>query len=545
MRTLSSVVLAALVSGAAFAQPLLPASTLRFLPDTLDLGAVDLGVLQQELRLVNTADVALELRQPFALGERVLALDSPLSIPPHDTLEVLLQLDLDDDIDLDDVLLVESPQLFGPASVPLRARPRSERAMWRGAANLWGGDLVDELASTVAGQTVYSYSAAREHMFGDYDNVDGSVQCVYTGAWIQTSGIPDPNTMNCEHTWPQSMGAEGDARSDMHHLYPTLNSPNSIRGNLPFGDVVVQNWEQGGSQRGADAGGVTVFEPRDVHKGDCARSMFYFALRYDNPSDFLNFQEATLRAWSEADTVSLKERDRNDAIEALQHNRNPFVDHPGWLRRIGSLSGNPDPPATRLLQLPADTLRLGTLAAADSLALRLPIRNGGNSPLLIGYIQAENTADATVIQRPSSLGSGSTGWIELRLHPEATGVQVLGLLVSSNAQNGALQRIELGFEAEGTAVDPAAARPLDWTLAEPYPNPFNPATTLRIDCAQPSQLRLSVHDLRGALVLERRLELPAGSHRQNIELGAQASGLYLLQLSGENRAETRKLLLAR
>lgn len=545
MRPTLLPLLTGLLAAAAAAQPLLPASTLRFLPDTLDLGQVALGRFQQEVRLVNQGDAALQLDALEGLGDRLVLLDAPAALPPGDTLSAWIELDLEDDLDLDEVLLVQSPQLFGPAALTLRARPRHALAEWAGAANLWGDDLVDELASVVDGQTVFTYSGAREHMFGEYDNVDGSVQCVYTATWVQTSGIPDPNTMNCEHTWPQSMGAEGDARSDMHHLYPTLSGPNSTRGNLPFGDVATVNWSQGGSLQGTDANGVSVFEPRDPHKGDCARSMFYFALRYDNPSDFLNYQEATLRAWSEADTVSRKERDRNDAIDALQHNRNPFVDHPGWLRRIASLAGDADPPATRLLRLPADTLRLGTLASTDSLELRLPLHNPGNSTLLIGYVQAENPQAASVTSRPTSLAAGAVGWVTLRLHPVQTGEQDLGLLVSSNAQDGALRRIELLFDAQSTAVDEPAAPPADWSLSAPWPNPFNPATTVEIERARPGRMRLRLHDLRGALVLERDLALPAGLSRQRLDLSGRASGLYVLSLEGDGRVRVERLLLLR
>ena len=43
--------------------------------------------------------------------------------------------------------------------------------------------------------------------------------------------------MNTEHTWPQSKGATGAAKSDLHHLFPTDSKANSIRGNHPFGIV--------------------------------------------------------------------------------------------------------------------------------------------------------------------------------------------------------------------------------------------------------------------------------------------------------------------
>jgi hypothetical protein len=41
-----------------------------------------------------------------------------------------------------------------------------------------------------------------------------------------------------------------------------------------------------------------------------------------------------LLEWHELDKVSQKERNRNDAIYAIQKNRNPFIDHPEWVAKI-------------------------------------------------------------------------------------------------------------------------------------------------------------------------------------------------------------------
>lgn len=527
------------------AQDLLPESALRFNPSILELGQRSLAVLDTTVWLVNDSGLDLPISGLGALSGRLAALELPLSLAAHDSLQLPLRLDLSDDLDLEDVLSVFAPDVGGLPALPVTAQPRHADPDWAGAANLRGGALKDFLESRVTGHTVFSYSEARQHMFGEYDNVDGQVQCVYTGTWVTTSGIPDPNVMNTEHTWPQSMGAEGDARSDMHHLFPTLNQPNAIRGNLPFGEVATPDWSQGGSLRGLDAGGVTVFEPRDVHKGDGARALCYFALRYGNLSSFLTYQEPTLRAWALADTVSQKERERNDAIDALQHNRNPFIDHMGWLERIASLAGAPDLPPTRLLQLPADSLALATPSPDDSTWLRLPVLNTGNATLLLGYAQSSLPQDLSVQSFPSSLAAGRLGWIELAFHPQQAGPVTVDLTISSNAQNGALRHLALRGAGSGTGVDPPPVEPKGWRLLGAAPNPFNPVTQVSLELDRPLELTLGLYDCRGARVWERREALPAGRSTLPMDLTQNPSGRYWLSVGDGRRAETLPLTLLR
>ena len=57
-----------------------------------------------------------------------------------------------------------------------------------------------------AGYSDKGYSGARDKMYGSIDNVNGDVECVYTGrtATFNTRPGANTNSFNCEHTWPQS-----------------------------------------------------------------------------------------------------------------------------------------------------------------------------------------------------------------------------------------------------------------------------------------------------------------------------------------------------
>ena len=83
---------------------------------------------------------------------------------------------------------------------------------------------------------------------------------------------------------------------------------------------------------GHDASGNPVFEPRDQHKGDVARALFYYAVIYRQ--DIPSYEEDVLRRWHDDDPVNDAERRRNQSIFNVQGSRNPFVDFPSLVDRV-------------------------------------------------------------------------------------------------------------------------------------------------------------------------------------------------------------------
>lgn len=187
--------------------------------------------------------------------------------------------------------------------------------------------LRDEILTRHQGHTATSYDDARDLIFGSVDNRDGTVECVYTGQTIQTTTAPSSG-FNVEHSWPQSRGADFvPPRSDMHHLFPTTSESNNRRSANYFGDVVTNiSWSENGSKLGEDSSGTKRFEPRDIHKGNVARAMFYFSVVYEE--SIPEHEEAVLRQWHEDDPVDADERVRNQTVADLQNSRNPFIDYP-------------------------------------------------------------------------------------------------------------------------------------------------------------------------------------------------------------------------
>ena len=214
-----------------------------------------------------------------------------------------------------------------------------------------GAELLAALHDVVVPHTDLGYDRARDVMFGLVDDMDGDdvVSCIYIGAAFDhvtnsKTAYRNGDGLNAEHTWPQSKGAVGPAKADLHHLFPAQVHANTVRSAYPFGIVAQSEWEEGGSKLGLDANGKRVFEPRDDHKGDTARALLYFYACYGKvgSTDTSNFavEAPVLAQWHQTDAVNDAERERNDAIYAAQGNRNPFVDRPEWVAAVGSFLPN-------------------------------------------------------------------------------------------------------------------------------------------------------------------------------------------------------------
>ena len=176
-----------------------------------------------------------------------------------------------------------------------------------------------------------------------YQFTFGSDQCGSYGG--------EGDCYNREHLWAQSWtNNDGTHKTDLGHVYPTDGYVNNRRGNYAFGEVRNASWtSQNGSKLGSNTvSGFngTVFEPIDEYKGDIARALMYVSVRYytedsswgtsdmTNKSVIKDWAMTMLLRWHEEDPVSEKEINRNNAVYAIQQNRNPFVDDPEFAARI-------------------------------------------------------------------------------------------------------------------------------------------------------------------------------------------------------------------
>jgi endonuclease I len=93
-----------------------------------------------------------------------------------------------------------------------------------------------------------------------------------------------------------------------------------------------------GSKLGAEG-----FEPADAVKGNVARAILYFIVRYYDRSirngmdygDFWTKRVPMFLEWNKFDPPDAAERRRNELVREFQGNRNPFIDAPDLADRIG------------------------------------------------------------------------------------------------------------------------------------------------------------------------------------------------------------------
>jgi len=276
---------------------------------------------------------------------------------------------------------------------------------YNAANGLTGFPLKTALYNIIKGHTIISY----DNLYDKYIKTDvippNTVWDMYshnptgTTAYTYTYGTGDEcgsynsegDCFNREHSVPASWFNDASPTySDLFVVYPTDGYVNNIRSNYPFGEVLSPTFTStNGSKRGScsyPGYSGTVFEPIDAYKGDFARTLFYLATRYENTiaTWYSNTAEAAnalvanntvcfqtwhlnmLYEWHVSDPVSAKEIARNDSVYKIQHNRNPYIDHPEWVAVIWNM------PTTAANFDLSEKIRIFPNPADDAMQISIP-----------------------------------------------------------------------------------------------------------------------------------------------------------------------------
>lgn len=170
-----------------------------------------------------------------------------------------------------------------------------------------------------------------------YDDTDNNVKTDRTRDKDSNGG--SIGLWNREHTYPKSLGlpnlGTSGPGSDAHHLRASDIQMNADRGSRKYAD--------GSGNAKITAQGY--FYPGDEWKGDVARMMLFMYLRYDTRCLPKNVGVGTAVAgdtnmiqlfleWNVEDPVNIFEDQRNQVIQGIQGNRNPFIDNPAFATQI-------------------------------------------------------------------------------------------------------------------------------------------------------------------------------------------------------------------
>ncbi|PAP79415.1 hypothetical protein B1759_13885 [Rubrivirga sp. SAORIC476] len=240
-----------------------------------------------------------------------------------------------------------------------------------------GASLRSAIRADYTPASTPGYNAARDLLWAYEQNADGELCGVYTRFCIQLTPGADPSSdafakgINAEHNWPQAFGASAEpARGDMNNLFPSRIEANSDRANFPFAEIPdadTDRWLMGTQtqttiptsslgdwseldQQNPTPGFSGRFEPRHDHKGNAARSAFYFATIYASQVSaaggdaFFEAQAEDLLAWHYGDPVDAREDARGQWIATQQGTMNPFLLDSTLARRAFELTTTEPPP---------------------------------------------------------------------------------------------------------------------------------------------------------------------------------------------------------
>ncbi|MBL7963295.1 MAG: endonuclease [Flavobacteriales bacterium] len=311
---------------------------------------------------------------------------------------------------------------------------------YNAASGLSGAPLKQALYTIISGHTVLANSALWDAFAACDARPDGYVWDIYsdqpggTPAYLYSFVVDQCGTYNSEgdcfnreHTFPLSwFNSAAPMSTDVHHIHPTDAWVNQRRANWPYGTVASPTWSStnGGKLGPCSWPGCsgTAFEPIDAYKGDLARAYFYMMTRYlpfviawsgpmTQGDDLAPWAESLLLDWHLGDPVSPKEVARNNAVYALQNNRNPYIDNPLWVEAIwGPNASAGEPPSSAVRMWVADgRLYTNGIAAGTSVqvsdalgrvVLTVTVTSEGGSvelPLLNGLYFATCVGEAGVV----------------------------------------------------------------------------------------------------------------------------------------------------
>lgn len=283
-------------------------------------------------------------------------------------------------------------------------------------------------------------------------------------------------TWNREHVWCQSLsnglwGTSGGG-SDLHHLRPSEVRLNGTRGNHTFGEAnggtpaYYKDTNGNNKYVGGYVSGDT-FEPLDKVKGDVARIVLYVYTHYNTYSNVNgttngsggasfgtlkfthimtpnNESEAIklLLEWNKSDPVDEIEITRNEAVYAIQGNRNPFIDNESYADAIwggGSTTPGGD-----------TTPELTSLAITPS-TLNLTAGKTGN--LSVTATPATASKSVTWSTSDSSVATVSNGVVTAKAEGTAT------ITATSTVKPSVKATATVKVTASGTTTPPSPPTP--------------------------------------------------------------------------------------
>ncbi|MDX1518472.1 MAG: endonuclease [Gammaproteobacteria bacterium] len=120
-----------------------------------------------------------------------------------------------------------------------------------------------------------------------------------------------------------------EMEADLHNLYPVWWEIASTNSDSSFGELPGEEWRFDNCDYERKLG---VIEPRPIARGNIARAILYMHAKYGVELDRKTF--VLMKKWNLEDPPSKQEKSRNNIIESIQGNRNPYIDNPKLVNLI-------------------------------------------------------------------------------------------------------------------------------------------------------------------------------------------------------------------
>ncbi len=151
------------------------------------------------------------------------------------------------------------------------------------------------------------------------------IERVYPLQWIIET-LTCKNRLDCHQSESKKFKA---IESDLHNIYPVWWEIQSTKFDSSYGELPGEEkrFEDCDFERSKN-----ITEPREIARGNIARAIFYMHNHYGLPikPELLK----TLLKWNKEDLPSEQEIYRNNIIEKIQGNRNPFIDNPNLVNKL-------------------------------------------------------------------------------------------------------------------------------------------------------------------------------------------------------------------
>ncbi len=347
-----------------------------------------------------------------------------------------------------ELFVITEPSIYS-FSIDLKGQGKYSKTYYNSTENKSEEDLKASIKTLVAqGYVSLGYNTARDKMFMEIDNkfVNGqgagsnTLECVYTGklafGYTDRTSAQTNFNFNTEHTFPQGFFSQNEPmRSDLHHLFPTNDAANNSRNNFAFG-VATLPYQNDATNTPSHLGSNSIYEPRDTQKGRTARAMMYFVLRYQDYTNFFATQESILRQWNATYPPNAVDIARNNAIQLVQKNRNPFVDYPQLADRIQKIVGTSTAPVIR----GSDYIKTITTSELIDTNLvyhfEIPYVNTGNTSLtLTNFKSTDAVSHLTLIADTIQLAANEATKLSIDIQTtDTSGLIIDSILFLNNGQ---------------------------------------------------------------------------------------------------------------